>query len=592
MPSTELPRPVRRPLTVYAFDPSHGRSLGNYMTIAVPYEPLEPGPQSAYVRVIDYDSSNRKYYKPVNLEAPQILLQDGLSPSESNPQFHQQMVYAVARETMHQFERALGRRIKWGFRRRDPLRIFPHAFQDANAYYDRRLRALVFGYFSANSGDPGRNLPGQTIYTCLSHDIVAHETTHAILDGQRRYFMQDTNPDVAAFHEGFADIVALFQHFTYGEALYDTMVKTGGRIFRSEIGPRLPVEGDQVQIAAQLRRNNPLIALAQQFGEAMGLRAALRNALMFPPRPGALEEKFEAHDRGAILVAAVFDAFFTSFEKKTADLFRIARSGGGVISDDLHPDLAKRLCGEASKLAQHFVTMCIRAIDYCPPVDITFGDYLRALVTSDAELYPDDPYEYREALIEAFRLRGIRPDNVVSMSEESLRWTGVSPGTKSAPACTGLRFDLLRGESEAVRKRNFQRLHAFATQYRPELKLVADEDSVLSVDSYHPLVRVDEGTSRVEIVVELIQRKDVLLDPADPESPKLRLYGGSTVHLNADGSVRYVIHRRLGTNDADPRLARVRGYWEGKRDLTYVDREDIEPTLDTTLNFALLHRGV
>jgi hypothetical protein len=29
---------------------------------------------------------------------------------------------------------------------------------------------------------------------------------------------------------------------------------------------------------------------------------------------------------------------------------------------------------KASKLASH-LTICVRAIDYCPPVDITFGEY-------------------------------------------------------------------------------------------------------------------------------------------------------------------------------------------------------------------------
>jgi len=56
---------------------------------------------------------------------------------------------------------------------------FRIAMQEANAYYDPLLRALLFGYFPASETDPGNNLPGQTIFTCLSHDIVAHETTHA-----------------------------------------------------------------------------------------------------------------------------------------------------------------------------------------------------------------------------------------------------------------------------------------------------------------------------------------------------------------------------------------------------------------------------
>lgn len=36
--------PRMRPMKTFAFDPTLGKSLGNYMTIQVPYEPLESGP--------------------------------------------------------------------------------------------------------------------------------------------------------------------------------------------------------------------------------------------------------------------------------------------------------------------------------------------------------------------------------------------------------------------------------------------------------------------------------------------------------------------------------------------------------------------
>src|SRR5262249_25475871 len=116
--STRLPEPPYRPLRVYAFDPSRGRLLGNEMQINVRYRRLAPGPMDKsgtydQIAVVDYDGSRNKYYRPVNLDDPFILIPNGISPSESDPRFHQQMLYAVASDTIEQFESCLGRRIHW-----------------------------------------------------------------------------------------------------------------------------------------------------------------------------------------------------------------------------------------------------------------------------------------------------------------------------------------------------------------------------------------------------------------------------------------------------------------------------------------------
>src|SRR5262245_15221343 len=132
-------QPLFRPLRVYAFDPSLGRRYGNHMTVTVPYEDLKEGPRGRGLEVIDYDASNGCYYKPVDLDDRDVLLQGGLTPSEANPQFHQQMVYAVASKTIENFGSALGRRMEWTRRRKGstrarprPLRALPHAMQEAN----------------------------------------------------------------------------------------------------------------------------------------------------------------------------------------------------------------------------------------------------------------------------------------------------------------------------------------------------------------------------------------------------------------------------------------------------------------------------
>src|SRR5258708_6288662 len=92
--------PTSRPLKIYAFDPSLGQTLGNYMTANIPYEPLTDGLAGKYLRVIDYDSSNSCYYQPLDPNDPSVLIGGGLDPSESDPRFHQQMVYAVASKTI------------------------------------------------------------------------------------------------------------------------------------------------------------------------------------------------------------------------------------------------------------------------------------------------------------------------------------------------------------------------------------------------------------------------------------------------------------------------------------------------------------
>lgn len=424
-PASAPPSPTHRLLRGYAFDPSLASKLDtaavSKILYKVPWEPLPDGPRGEYVEVVDFDPPSDCFYAPVDLDHASVLAQNGLSPSDGNPQFHQQMVYAVAMTTIDRFERALGRKAMWADRWErgerstefvQRLRIYPHAMREANAYYSRGKGSLLFGYFPASSDRRSSDLPGGVVFTCLSHDVVAHETTHALLDGFHEHFMEATNPDVLAFHEAFADIVALFQHFTFPEQLRHQIAKTRG----------------------ELSNENLLAQLAVQFGNASGSHGALRDFIgkwdekkkswaPHDPDPTEIDRTVEVHDRGAIFVAAVFDAFLSIYRWRTRDLLRLATGGSGVLRQgELHPDLVNRLAGEATKTAGHILNMCIRALDYCPPVDLTFGEYLRALVSADIDLMPDDPLGYRVAIIEAFRRRGIYPDNVRTLSEESLRW--------------------------------------------------------------------------------------------------------------------------------------------------------------------------
>lgn len=552
----EAEKPAYRALRVYAFDPSRGRRLGNHMTVRVKYEDLLGRLEGKQVHVIDYDASNNLYYKPVRLNSAAALIEGGLEPSESDPRFHQQMVYAVSMDTIRMFERALGRDIRFQFGDatgpRDVLRIFPHAMYEPNAYYSRELGALLFGYFRASTDDAGTGLPGGTVFTCLSHDIIAHETTHAIVDTLRSAFMEATNPDVASFHEAFADIVALFQHFTFEDVVRDTLQRTGGVLHRFDLAPRGGTgtrEPDkQSFIVGEMPEGNPLLDLARQFGESMGRRAALRSALGVRPDPRALTNASEAHERGAVLVAAVFDAFFSSFMQRTADLIRLARTAAAG-SDEIHPDIAARLAGEAAKTASHFSTMCIRALDYCPPVDITFGDFLRALVTSDTELYRSDAHDYREALIQAFRARGIVPADVRSLAEESLLWQKAPPDT---PGCAKLCFDLRdpgkHFDANCAELEQVVRAHPFhfgLCEVKGHTKATCTcvvPPSPHVVRSVNMVVRGGEQRPQVEFVAEIIGA--AAFEPGDAER---RFKGGATVVFDSAGDPKLVVYKKLSS---------------------------------------------
>jgi hypothetical protein len=428
-----IPEPAFRRIRTYAVDPSLSTRLEtasiNDVTLKVQWEKkLAPGPTGEYLAVVDKDAQNSGLpgtsFPPVDLNEPSLLAQDGCPPSEGNPAFHQQMVYAVAMKTIEHFERSLGRPVLWrprivpgrpsfdgDFVRQ--LMIRPHAFQQANAFYTPKDIALNFGYFQASANDPGDHVPGSTVYSCLSHDIVAHETTHAILDGMHRRFNEPSNPDVLAFHEAFADIIALMQHFTIGEIVENEIKKTRG----------------------DLEAESLFGSLAVQFGKATGGRGALRDAIgkvdangvwqRLKPDPADYQKILPPHSRGAILVAAVFDAFLAIYKTRTNDLFRIYTGGTGVLeAGAIHPDLVSRLAAEAVKSATHVLNMCIRALDYIPPVDLTFGEYLRGLITADSDLVGDDKYNYRVAFVEAFRRRGLYPRDLETLSVDTLRWQG------------------------------------------------------------------------------------------------------------------------------------------------------------------------
>jgi hypothetical protein len=589
-----LPPQMRR-LRVYGFDPSLSTRLDsaglNEVTIEIPWDtdvthrkhlPL-PGPVGEYIEVIDHDPATGCFYAPVDLNNPLLLASNGLAPSEGNPQFHQQMAYAVAMRTVQNFETALGRKAFWasskedgtGFVRR--LRIYPHALREQNAYYHPGKKALLFGYFPATTFDPENILPGGIVFTCLSHDVVAHETTHALLDGMYRYFNHPSNPDLLAFHEAFADIVAIFQHFSLPGVLVARIAARGGN----------------------LRTDKLMGDLAQEFGRGAGLHASLRTALTGKfDKAAAIREVWEPHGRGAILLGAVFDAFVRIYEFRTRDLIRLASGGRDKLPrGPVNHDLAVRLAEEAGKSAQHVLNMCIRALDYCPPMDLTFGDYLRAVITADMELVPDDEKGYRIAFIEAFRARGIYPGGVRSMSADSLQWRRPNDPKHDLLDRLGLRARI-RNFSDQF-KRYYSRVVIFEqlVKVRRDFEkamhaLPPDDMRLFGLDPQLPFhlfsLRLSEkrgpyGRSVPQVIISVAQERQASLFE-NGTGPNILFEGGATIIIDPQYlRVNYVISKNILSKE---RLDLQRKYLQNSkqslRDLYFSD--------DPNQRFAMLHR--
>jgi hypothetical protein len=548
--------PLVRPLRIYTLDPSVSDRAGGIATVMVPYEQLEPGPIGSLFKLDWQGAPEPLLADALDLDDPLVLLSSGLSPSPADGRFHLQMVYAVCSLTSAAFKRALGRDIAWATAPPDsgaPLRLVvrPFGFEGANAGYSREAGDLSFGYFTAQSKRAGYTLKDGVICTSLSHDIIAHETTHALLDGLRSSFMDPTNIDVPAFHEGIADLVALFLHFTYADVVERAIRETRG----------------------SFRRGSVLTDLAREFGYARaeeGRAAALRSGVdvdgvaafdsdVLPAGtdgPSGYDATLEPHALGSVLVSAVFEAFTTVVKRKTERFYRIAGLDPQALGNaQLSEALVKAIAQEASDIAGQFLNICIRAIDYCPPADMELGEYLRALITADADMERSDKWGFREALMRSFRRRDIFPDHVRFMTEDAVRWQGPErPMRIPDLAFRRLRFDGEPGRPASVKEleRQAHALGRFVTDpaHADTFQLVAPRGRlpkgiVQAPPALVQSVRVSrraapDGRILFDLIAEVTQ-----LCTVEVKGDLFEMTGGSTVVIDPEGNVRYAIYKRV-----------------------------------------------
>lgn len=513
-----------------------------FAQVDVAAEKLAPGPTGYRIKVVDYNATEALSY----VNKCMYQKRDGtmIDPFEArdaaeltdpayqarllgDPNFHAQNVYAVAMRTLGFFERALGRRVSWSSQGHQ-LHIVPHAFAQANAFYSEPDRALMFGYFLTEAGQP--------IFTALSHDIVAHETTHALLDGLRTRYTDASLPDQAGFHEGFADIVALLSVFSL-EAVVAAAI---GEDSRYVIGEQEIELVDKAKVSLDALQKSIFLGLGREFGRALDGSGDLRRSILREPDSfvdGAMEE----HDRGELIVAVVMRAFVTLWSARIGALGRFKGKYNLAM-----------VVEEGAKVARQLLNMCIRGLDYCPPTDLDFSQFIAAVLTSDREIAPDDSrFGYRRALREAAaEYRIVEPAGIY---DQDGCWKHFVPAEP---------LSYMRSNYAAM-TRSKDELFRFLWENRKALQI--DDRAYTEVLSIDTAQRIGpDGIALCETICQYYQRADLFASETEftlgckrPDgmdtTERITAFGGGVLVLDQYGQVKYHIANPLNSADRQQR---------------------------------------
>lgn len=330
-------KPELIPISIFPQDPKVTRSP---VTVHVRGS-LLPGPVGDRIAVFDYNRDRDEVYGAARPK------KDGTFPQyePDDLRFHQLNAYAITARAAGLVERELGRDLRWGFEG-SRLIILPHAGYMSNALYSENSHTLQFySFVSENSS--------RVFHTALSHDIVAHEAGHAILDAVRGRYTESLEPETAALHEAIGDLTAMFA------ALSHDVVK------KKVIDP------------FSRGRKNLISEIAEHFeGDDQNLRS-----LIYVPGI-KFDEIIQPHQRSLQLSRAIYEILRRFFKKE-----RRAR----------RPPLAA--LETARVVAQR---MTIRALGYLPPMDATIRDFGLAMLRADTVANPYDAREYRKIVRDVF----------------------------------------------------------------------------------------------------------------------------------------------------------------------------------------------
>jgi len=509
------------PVDVYVQDPfvaeqNKGVALN---TIYVAGEPdLMDGPTSARIAVVDYDADTGKLEQPVKWDAKKrCFVFDYKGKPEpitrkwcTEPQFHQVNVWAIIQSVLDIYEATwvLGRSAPWAFEG-NRLIVVPHAGYRDNAFYERRRKAIRFYYFAAE---------GKRVYTCLSHDIIAHETGHAILDGLRPGYLEDSSLQTTAFHEFAADLTAIMTSLLNDELRWQVAQESGGDLTRDTI----------------------VSSLAEEFGRYAKGRPYLRSA-QNDKTVETVKDSRSPYDWSEVLTGTMFDILTGMVAKRMQKNLATGKK----------PTTKQALSWAVSR----FRRTALQPLDYLPPVDVQFSDYARAVLQADQVVDPVDEDGYRDLMRDCFDKRGIACPAKGEEQDQIYFYA----------------YDI-----ERVSRSRTDAYH-FLNENRRQLCIPAEQD-IAVVDLYQTDKTVmGERKLPREVVLQYAWREDVELKGSGLgplARTKASLLCGGTLVFDGRGNVLSWI-RKPGAGKQEPDRRRRRRYCDEERQEGEQRREEL-----------------
>jgi hypothetical protein len=462
---------------------------------------LSHGPTSARIAVVDYDGDTGHLRTGIKEQAQwhdkagRFVLGEGKTPigpqHTDTPQFRQVNVWAIIQRVLDFYGNPLvmGRPIPCAFQG-NRLIVVPAAGYGENAFYDRHSKSLQF-LWCGTKQDP--------VYTCLSHDIVAHETGHAILDGIRPYYYENSSTQTAAFHEFVADLTAIVSAMHINKVRWAIAELTGGDLEQDTV---------VADLAEEFAQEIGTGETTHEQGSRYFLRSAFNKLTM-----SRIKGELSPHKCSNVLTGAMFSILVKIVNQR--------RSEGAS---------PKQALWQATLIINR---IALQALDYLPPVDVQFMDYARAVVHAHKLADPLDEHGYGDLIVQAFEERGLD------------QWVDASQ-----PAMDRLQGMLYPYD---IRRISGSRTAAYCFLHDKRLALcIPPEQDILVSDLYQTNKITEEFVRRPrEVVLQYVWEEQVELDGAALGAPGMQrvplLCGGTLVFDDRGNVLSWA--RKPGTSD-------------------------------------------